>query len=234
MNFMTKYKMLWHNPTEEIKERVNTYCSTYQDYAEGFGYKNSHHRSNSQHMQQRFGLKHIQWLGQTHSAKVCQAPTSGYRKADACWTQIPHLACAAMTADCLPVFFTNSEATQVAVAHAGWRGLATGILQNTIASFNQKDKIYAAFGPAISQNNYEVGGDMIEYFPDQAFAFKLHKQSGKFYLSLYQLAGEILKQHGVTPPPIPDWCTYKDRANLPSYRREPNKSERIANLIWFR
>ncbi|MBE8182189.1 MAG: polyphenol oxidase family protein [Candidatus Portiera sp.] len=249
----------WREPTEEILQRVGSYISNNLDYPEGFGLQNPYHSINHTRIHKHTRLKHIQWLRQSHSAVVRQAPTTAYIKADACWTSRSYVACAALTADCLPVFFANASATQVAVAHAGWRGLAAGILENTLACFPKDDRIFAAFGPAISQSNYEVGKELTDVFAEYPDAFKPINNSEKHLMSLYNLAASILEKQGVASPIIPEWCSFGSR-NLagsnpdahdidnnatggplfPSHRRDKDvksaskRNARIANLIWLK
>ena len=216
-----------------MKRKVRSFFSVYSEYPTAFGYDNPYHQTNSDSLRDRFGLKGIQWLKQSHSANVCQAPTDDYFAADAVWTRDENIACAILTADCLPIFLCNEQATQVAAVHAGWKGLANGVLRNILASFAKGDRIYTAFGPAIGATNYEVGDELLEQFSKYEAAFKPHPQSGKHYLSLYELTRMMLLVEGVEPPPMPDWCTYRDKDIFPSYRRDNKTMDRIANLIWL-
>lgn len=249
-----KIVIQWREPTEQIIKRVRSYISNSQDYPDGFGMNNPRHIANHAKLHKQLGLKSIPWLRQVHSSVLCSAPSIAgmplfSKTADASWSDRPYVACAVLTADCLPVFFANAEATQVAVAHAGWRGLAAGVLESTLASFPQGDKIFAAFGPAISQKNYEVGGELTDTFSDYGESFEA-TNNGKFLLSLYKLASAILEKQGVSPPIIPKWCTFSSSENgsgesnnsskllFPSYRRDKHKAAwagnaRTANLIWI-
>lgn len=248
-----KHIIKWQDPTEQIIQRVGSYVTNNLDYPKGFGRQNPHHHKNHTRLHKHIGLKHIQWLSQSHSSVVCRAPTTAYVEADACWTSRSYVACGVLTADCLPVFFTDAEATRVAVAHAGWRGLAAGILQKTLACFPSTSKIFVAFGPAISQSNYEVGKELIETFPEHTEAFKPIKNTAndKYLLSLYELAASILEQHGVVSPIIPKWCTFSSKDSqdgsennqqylFPSHRRDKDansvisRNARVANLIWLK
>ncbi|NTU35658.1 peptidoglycan editing factor PgeF, partial [Vibrio diabolicus] len=106
------------------------------------------------------------WLNQTHSTVVAQAnePTTQVLDADGVFTSSSHVVCSAMTADCLPVLLTNTQGTQVAAVHAGWRGLANGIVENALALFS--GEVIAWLGPAIGPEAFEVGEDVLQAFVD--------------------------------------------------------------------
>lgn len=247
-----KQVLQWRAPTQQITQRVGSYISNNLDYPDGFGLLNPHHCHSHKKLHKATGLKNIQWLRQSHSSRPCYCPTANFTPADACWTNRSYLACAVLTADCLPVFFVDADATIVAVAHAGWRGLAAGILENTLSCFPKQIKrsnIHAAFGPAITQPNYEVGEELIQAFPANKQAFKPAKSKGKYLLSLYDLAKDILEKNDIASPVIPKWCTLASTADsthdtakylFPSHRRDKDaksrakQNARTANLIWLK
>ncbi|MFL6609729.1 MAG: peptidoglycan editing factor PgeF, partial [Pseudomonas sp.] len=116
------------------------------------------------------------WLQQVHGIDVVEADPARVATADASWSATPGIACTAMTADCLPVLFCNRAGTHVAAAHAGWRGLANGVLEATLDSLQQPtEEILAWLGPAIGPQAFEVGPEVREAFiahlpsADQAF-----------------------------------------------------------------
>ena len=116
------------------------------------------------------------WLNQTHGARVQQEYQSDTPEADAALASSSEYACVVLTADCLPVLLCNRQGTQVAVAHAGWRGLAGGVLEATVAAMNcDPDDILVWLGPAISNAQFEVGpevyGAFVAVHPDTADAF---------------------------------------------------------------
>ena len=124
-------------------------------------------------LEEIIGQQTISWLQQVHGTRVVDAKLGGGSKADAIYTQELNQVCNVMTADCLPVFFCDTEGRQVAVAHAGWRGLHAGVLQQTLSQFNRPGRsssqtksssIIAYLGPAISQAAFEVGEDVREAF----------------------------------------------------------------------
>ena len=106
------------------------------------------------------------FLTQTHSTRVIKLPYEGNDlEADAVYTNQPNQVCLVMTADCLPVLFTNKQGTEVAAAHAGWRGLCDGVLEETVKCFQSPpEEIIAWFGPAIGPNAFQVGKEVIEQF----------------------------------------------------------------------
>ena len=143
-----------------------------------------------------------------------------------------------MTADCLPVLFFNKEGTEVAAAHAGWRGLCDGILEETVAKFKcPTSDIIAWLGPAIGPTAFQVGEEIIEQFcafdsnAKLAFTPDL-TTSGKFLGNLYQLATQRLNKLGITEISGGGHCTYTEQDKFFSYRRD-KKTGRMASLIWI-
>lgn len=133
--------------------------------------------------------------------------------------------CAVRTADCLPVLFCTRDGSEIAAAHAGWRGLAAGVLENTVAALRSAPSgLLAWFGPAISQPNFEVGDEVREAFvahdQEAACCFAANER-GRWQADLYALARQRLASAGVTDIFGGDWCTYADSARFHSYRRDP-------------
>lgn len=141
------------------------------------------------------GLKQSpQWLSQVHGVQIVEARPDGVvRQADGCWSRMPGQACAVLTADCLPVLICNRSGTQVAAAHAGWRGLAGGVLEAALAQFEDPAELLVWLGPAIGPLAFEVGAEVRERFMDalpaaeQAFV-PSPTGAGKWLADLYQLA----------------------------------------------
>lgn len=178
------------------------------------------------------------YLTQTHSTRVLRLPYEGDDlEADATYTNQPNQVCLVMTADCLPVIFTSKDGKEVAAAHAGWRGLCDGILENTVKEFEcEPNEIIAHLCPGISQKAFQVGKEVIDQFcefdPQAIEAFIEDKStSGKFLGNLYQIATQRLNKLGITEITGGDHCTYTEEDKFFSYRRN-GKTGRIATLIW--
>jgi polyphenol oxidase len=190
---------------------------------------------NRRRLTAQLDLEHpAQWLRQVHGIDVVQAVADGQvRQADACWSDQPGLACVVMTADCLPVFF--SDGFKVAVAHAGWRGLVAGILENTLAVFERPERVHCWLGPAIGPGAFEVGAEVREAFcaahPAAAQAFQPRcGVAGKYFADIYALAR--LRLQSVASVSGGDFCTLSDAENFYSYRRD-GETGRMASLIWL-
>lgn len=184
----------------------------------------------------------IQWLDQVHGVTVIEATADpDVFEADAAWTRTPGVACAVMTADCLPVLFCDRAGTVVAAAHAGWRGLLSGVLENAVASMSTPPgQILAWLGPAIGQDAFEVGAEVYQQFlavpdaiqPQVARCFRESGAEGKYLADLYGLARQRLSSQGVTGVYGGDYCTYSDPERFYSYRRD-GQTGRMASLIWL-
>lgn len=176
------------------------------------------------------------WLSQVHGVNVVEADPAVVAEADGCWTATPGIACTAMTADCLPVLFCNRAGTRVAAAHAGWRGLANGVLEAAVQQLAvAPGEILAWLGPAIGPRNFEVGSEVRAAFmathPEADAAFVVGEQPGKFIADIYALARIRLASVGVTAVYGGGLCTVADERFF-SYRRE-NPTGRFASLVWL-
>lgn len=187
-------------------------------------------------LQQTLGLPATPyWLNQVHGTTVLEvaeknpAPVS----ADATISFAANQVCVVMTADCLPVLFCNRAGTRIGAAHAGWRGLADGVLEATLAALGEDDWL-AWLGPAIGPEAFEVGDEVRLAFQarmaDCDTAFR-PTPTGRWLADLYQLARLSLAQAGVTAVYGGDYCTYSDPDSFFSYRRD-GKTGRMASLIW--
>jgi polyphenol oxidase len=187
---------------------------------------------------------HITWLNQVHGTQVITAASSARGTAsanpptgDASVAIAPGEVCAVMTADCLPVLFCDRQGTRVAAAHAGWRGLAGGILKETMQAFSgiEPADVLAWLGPAIEQEAFEVGAEVREQFlalgADNAGAFVLNDR-GRWQADLYQLARNELARLGVTAVYGGGFRCFADSERFFSYRRE-NRTGRMATLVWL-
>ena len=178
------------------------------------------------------------WLNQTHSSDVIvideKSDLSQVRAADALYTRLIKQPLAIMTADCLPVLLCSSSGDEVAAVHGGWRGLAQGILANTVSHFQvPANDIIAWLGPAIGPSQFEVGQDVKDSFclqnpvHQQAFTAK-HE---KYMADIYLLARQQLAQLGVVKIYGGEYCTVTDKSQFFSYRRD-GQTGRMASLIW--
>ena len=157
-------------------------------------------------------------------------------EADAAVTRTPGRVCVIQVADCMPVLFAARDGSAVGAAHAGWRGLAGGVLELTIAKLGVPPaQLVAWLGPTISQKNFEVGDDVRTAFTKDdagaAVAFEANSR-GRWQCDLYALARRRLVALGVANVSGGDWCTYADPARFFSYRRD-GQCGRMAALIWM-
>ena len=182
------------------------------------------------------------WLSQVHGTGVIKLDDSsvGLPEGDASMTREPGCICAVLTADCLPVLFCDRAGTRVAAAHAGWRGLAAGVLESTVEALNVPgDEILAWLGPAIGPQSFEVGEEVYQAFVEQdleaAGAFVPSTDAdkkGHWLADFYQLARIRLNNTGVTAIFGGGFCTLEDQERFFSFRRD-GETGRMASLIWL-
>lgn len=178
------------------------------------------------------------WLTQTHSSIVIPAETANKEQiADASFTTALNRVCTVLTADCLPLLICNKAGTHIAAIHAGWRGLAGGIIENTLNALNQpSDDLLVWLGPAIGPSKFEVGEDVYSAFTNKhsesALAFIPHA-SGKWLANLYELAKIRLKFMGISKIYGGHFCTYSQEELFYSYRRDHGNTGRMASMIWI-
>lgn len=172
-----------------------------------------------------------EWEHELHRRQIDAEPD-----ADAAITRTPGVVLAIQTADCLPVLFCVDDGSEIAAAHAGWRGLSAGVLENTLAAMGTPcGKIIAWLGPAIAAKSYEVGDEVRDVFlahdPAAASAFAATRP-GHWLCDLYELARLRLRAAGVTRIFGGGLDTFTD-ARLHSYRRDGARSGRMASLVWI-
>ncbi len=180
-----------------------------------------------------------EWLQQVHGHAVVNLDRPGPREADAAYTLAAGRVCAIQTADCLPVLFAARDGSAVGAAHAGWRGLAAGVLEATLAALTQASapgtEFLAWLGPAISPAHFEVGPDVREAFvepdPDADIAF-IENARGRWQCDLYTLARRALARVGIEDLYGGEHCTYAETQRFYSYRRD-GQTGRMASLIWI-
>ncbi len=176
------------------------------------------------------------WLRQVHGVVVAAADAASVAEADASWTASADVACAVLTADCLPVLFCDRAGTRVAAAHAGWRGLAGGVLEATLAALAvPATEVLVWLGPAIGPQAFEVGGEVRDIFlaahPQADTAFVPSRNAGRFMADIYALARIRLASCGVTAVYGGGLCTVTD-PRFYSYRRAACTG-RFASLVWL-
>lgn len=177
------------------------------------------------------------WLSQVHGTTVARAEDAAEGvAADAAFTRRAGRVCAVLTADCLPVLLCNDAGTVVAAAHAGWRGLAGGVIETALRATNEPPaRLLAWLGPAIGPQAFEVGAEVratfLAHSPDAAAAFAA-KENGKWLADLYRLAEQRLNALGVSRVYGGGRCTFLEADCFYSYRREKTTG-RMASLIWL-
>lgn len=193
---------------------------------------------------ERFALPSTpHWLRQVHGTEVLRfsAPASALTAADepvadASVTSTPDVVLAILTADCLPVVFTNTTGTKIGAAHAGWRGLADGVLENTVAAMHEPaSDLIAWLGPAAGPQAYEIGEDVFDAFVSrhaEATSAFVATRPGHWRVDLLQLARQRLAALGITRVHGGDLCTISDPQSFYSHRRDA-RTGRMATVIWM-
>lgn len=194
-----------------------------------------HVASNRAHLRTQLPVEPA-WLRQVHSVRVAELGRDADLEADAAVARAPGLVCAVLTADCLPVLFCDRAGSVVAAAHAGWRGLADGILEATVAAMRvPSGEILAWMGAAIGPQAFEVGDEVRERFValhhEAAAAFVPHRR-GKWLADLYALARTRLVAVGVQAVYGGGRCTFGEAETFFSYRRD-GVTGRMASLVWI-
>lgn len=180
------------------------------------------------------------WLTQVHGNVVLDAHhVKDAPCADASVSDQAGIVCAILTADCLPVLLCDVSGSVVGAAHAGWRGLAGGVLQNCVLAMQKKGagELLAWLGPAIGPQQFEVGSEVVEAFvannPSAAAAFLPRSgAAGKYLADLYQLARLVLAGQGVSRVAGGTHCTVIEQDKFYSFRRS-GQTGRMASLIWL-
>jgi polyphenol oxidase len=177
------------------------------------------------------------WLSQVHGTRVVEADAVTMPpEADASFTRSPGTVCTVLVADCLPVLLADRHGSVVAAAHAGWRGLAAGVLESTISAMTcPPDQLIAYLGPAIGAGAFEVGEDVYQAFLSHDSlarqAFRPHAP-GKWLADLFLLARQRLAASGVSEVYGGGLCTFSHPQRFFSHRRD-RVTGRMAALIWL-
>ena len=177
------------------------------------------------------------WLKQVHGVAVVDASQGSVEaEADGAFAAQPGAVCVVLTADCLPVLLCNREGTKVAALHAGWRGLAGGVIEAGVKALGVPgNDLLAWLGPAIGPANFEVGAEVraafVQHDTQAAQAFRVARE-GKYLADIYLLARQRLQRLGVEEVYGGEFCTVTDNARFFSYRRD-GVTGRMASLIWL-
>ena len=176
------------------------------------------------------------WMEQTHSTRVVNLEHDSKRCADAAISQKSDTVAVVMTADCLPILLCNRSGSEVAAIHAGWRGLADGIIEATINKMKSSpDQLLAWIGPGISQRYFEVGEEVRKNFNANNIGtndYFIASRPGHWLCDLAGLAVDVLTRLELTEVNHTEYCSFKDDALLFSYRRNATTG-RMASLIWI-
>lgn len=209
------------------------------------GDKKDHVFKNRELLTESSGLPSPHWLEQIHSTIVIQHGSNN-SIADGCFTQKSNQACIVMTADCLPILLTDESGSWVAAVHAGWRGLADGIINQAIKQYSGKQRLLAWIGPAISQEFFEVGDEVRTRFVNKNKSlsqfFKLNSNQ-RWQCDLAAIAKYLLQQLELSERSIKVFqsglCSYSNPDDFYSHRRETHKhgadatTGRMASAIWI-
>jgi YfiH family protein len=195
---------------------------------------------NRRRVREHFGLpSEPVWLSQYHSAVVVDldsADLSAPPRADAAVTRRAGPVCAIRVADCMPVLLTEERGAVIGAAHAGWRGLASGVIEATVSAMGtEPSRLLAWLGPTIGQPNFDGGDDGRAAFLDRHAAADdafVRNASGRWQCDLYRLAWQRLMALGITRITGGAWDTFAERERFFSYRRD-GRTGRMAALIWI-
>ena len=181
------------------------------------------------------------WLHQVHGRRVIDAAKIGAEEnepdADASFTFERHIVCAVQMADCMPILLCDREGAAVAAAHAGWRGMASGVIEATVAAMDlAPERLLAYLGPAIGPNAFEVGGEVraafVAHDPGARSCFRRLPAARKWLGDIESLARRRLASLGVTQVFGGGRCTFSEPEHFYSYRRD-GVTGRMAALIWI-
>ena len=184
-------------------------------------------------------LQPICWLRQVHGNRIVEMPVTGENiEADGAFTHQKNIVCAIMTADCLPIIFSNQSGTQVGVVHAGRKGLQKGIISEMINTFDVAvEEIYAWIGPGIAAESYPISKEIkAEVLALSSSYEKVFSEglNGQPLMDLYEVARMQLANHGIINDHISgaSWDTFTDE-RFHSARRDKDKSGRMATIVWM-
>ncbi|MDI9818255.1 MULTISPECIES: peptidoglycan editing factor PgeF [unclassified Legionella] len=196
----------------------------------------SHVRLNREQLKTELNLPtDPEWLEQVHGNTCIIVEEDTNRTADAAITRSAQHTLAIMTADCLPILLCSQRGDEVAAIHAGWRGLANGVIENTVSKMlSHPSQLIGWIGPAICQDCFEVGADVLTAFQNShAYTPEAFRAKGdKWHANLPKLAEYMLNSLGIMSVYQSNLCTFEQKNDFYSYRRE-SQTGRMATLIWF-
>ena len=235
---ITSYNINWHVPPE-----IGYFISTNQTGFSKGKYKHANFSKkvgdtdelvdlNIMNLKNQLGLKDITFMNQIHSNIILRVNHSdSFLDCDGMFTENRNVACAVLTADCIPLLITEKTGNMIGCIHAGWRGLQSQVIENFFEKLNTLPRrdFRVLLGPCISQAKYEVDDTIMSNFSKYSKRFKKNK-SGNYYMDLRHIAYDILTELGVTNVTISKACTFND--DFYSYRKD-NITGRFISLIWF-
>lgn len=243
----------WIEPQWSAPENIRAFCTTRQggvsqspydsfNLAEHVGDDPLSVEENRKRLEQVLSLPESPlWLNQQHTAQLFFLDGIASRKsrsvADAAWSAQRGRVAVVMTADCIPVLVTNRKGSLVAAIHAGWKGLAKGIVRKSLKALPEESaNLISWIGPSIRQAHFEVGQDVYDAFCNKSSqatdCFQPRSQSGKYLCDLPGLLKLELTEMGVGEVYDSGLCTYEDESRFYSYRRD-GQTGRMASLIWI-
>tara|TARA_Y100000992_G_scaffold247792_1_gene179331 strand:+ start:400 stop:1119 length:720 start_codon:yes stop_codon:yes gene_type:complete len=235
-----EYKINWSIPknigyfisSNEKGHSRNQY--KYANFSFNVGDNKKSVKSNINDLKNLYSINNIAFMNQLHTNKTRELIYyKNHTNTDGIFTRNKNIACAVLTADCIPLLITDRLGTFIGCIHAGWRGLKSNIIENFFDNifFDKRSDLKVLIGPSISKDMYEVDSDILSSFSEHTSHFK-YNNSGKYNMDIKNIAYDILHKIGITDVTISSACTYKDD-KLFSYRK--NKiTGRFISLIWFK
>ena len=235
-----EYKTHWSIPknigyfisSNETGHSKNQY--KYANFSLNVGDNKKSVESNINELKNLFSINKIAFMNQLHTNKTRELIYyKNYTNSDGIFTRNKNIACAVLTADCIPLLVTDRLGSFIGCIHAGWRGLKSNIIEKFFDNtfFRKRSDLKVFIGPSISRDMYEVSGDILSSFSEHTSHFK-HNNSGKYNMDIKNIAHDILRKIGITDVTISSACTYKDD-RLFSYRKNKTTG-RFISLIWFK
>lgn len=233
------HKELWNIP-----KNINFFISStntldneqlrkHENFSNPLLNKNSLTKSNILNLQAQLSIRNIVLMNQSHSNMVHELVNyENYIRTDSIYTYNKSIACAVITADCIPILITNKSGNFIGCIHAGWKGLADGIIENFFKKVKSSNNSHfkVLIGPSISKKRYEVSQNIFDLFLEYSEHFT-YNNNDKYNMDLKNIACEILTRQGITDVTISNDCTY-DNQQFFSYRRDKTTG-RFISLIWF-